>query len=97
MPSTRKKTLKGSSENLPWTRREQLTLLRFGAAPNRYAFVHLRSATFNFEQDAAFQTFEGSSSSSWRIYAQDTPKEERRLIDWDVFMQARAFDEVTFG
>jgi hypothetical protein len=50
-----------------------------------------------FSQGAAFQTFKGASGSSWSIYAQDTPKEERRSIDWDVFMKARAFDEVTFG
>jgi len=50
-----------------------------------------------FSQGAAFQTSKGASGSSWSIYAQDTPKEERRSIDWDVFMQARAFDEVTFG
>lgn len=50
-----------------------------------------------FSENAAFQTFEGSSGSSWSIHTIGTPNEDKRPIDWDAFMEGRAFDETTFG
>jgi hypothetical protein len=69
----------------------------FWDAMNQWFAHGERPSSEVFAKSSAFQTFEGSAGSSWSIFADGIPKEERRRIDWDVFMKSMAFDDATFG
>ncbi len=42
-------------------------------------------------------TFTGKGGSSWRIYADDAPKEQRWPLDWSSMATPAALDSTTFG
>jgi len=48
-------------------------------------------------QASSVHTFPGRGSATWRIYTDDTPKEERPPVDWGAFATPVAPDSATFG
>ncbi len=48
-------------------------------------------------QAATVHSFPGRGSATWRIYTDDTPKEERPPVDWGAFATPVAQDSATFG
>ena len=48
-------------------------------------------------QAASAHSFPGTGSATWRIYTEDTPKDERLPVDWGAFATPVAPDPATFG
>jgi hypothetical protein len=48
-------------------------------------------------QGTAEQTFGGGGQSTWKIFAPNTPKEDRVPIAWNSFATPTAFDDITYG
>lgn len=54
------------------------------------------SGTIN-ANEGVVHTFKGKAGSSWKIYPENTPKEERWPIDWKSIATPIALDSTTFG
>ena len=48
-------------------------------------------------KEGAVHTFKGKAGSSWKIYPEKAPKEERWPIDWNSIANPMALDSTTFG
>ncbi len=49
------------------------------------------------ERESVVHTMTGKGWSTWRIHAPNTPKEERRALDWASFAKPEVVDGHTFG